>query len=340
MLPKRISENIAAQAELQLIENPDSSEVISIIVQKNSTGGIEDPTGYIYNPNACIVIARPPDKGGLEFGEKAAQKGVPESNIFLIPQGQSLAAKVLLSKIKEIKKQLQVNNNNGTDDAIDLFGEDDKSDIALPFQTIAVRGLKGGVGTTSVAASLGLHLSDIGYKVAIIDLGTPPCMKYHCESPELKKEGSFLMGVANFCDLYVPTVPSWMVNSDKLSTQLEHIKKQYTCLIIDYSPQPHRNHIELIQPDINVLVMNSDIIQSVEPIRDVKSNKNVYVYNMSIPDITPEVIEQIIESEVITIKTDYAGCYAALAENLPAYTKSDVFATGIGLLAAQIKRSG
>ncbi|MTI84395.1 MAG: hypothetical protein FH756_10920 [Firmicutes bacterium] len=337
MLPDNVNQKISSQTGLTICEDNETDNVISIIIRKSNQGGVTDPTPYIRNPHASIVIPIKPDETGKQFEEKAVQAGVPKDNIFYMIEGQGLSISRLTDTINSIKETLQQKNEDDlyfdiNDD--DFFPHEEKT-TSHRVKVIAVRGFRGGVGSTTVATSLAYHYAEIGGKVAIVDLGIPQNVKFHCKVSDFNEKDKFLMAPIGYSDLYKPNKPIWEVG-EELSNLVEILRKEYRWVIIDFSPLPDEEHLKAVQPDKTVVVMDSDIFQAVDPAKNMRDA--LFIYNKAIPDIEPDLIQSIVEDEVIIIKNDFSGCSAALADETSAYNKSEVITIAIGKLASRIEQ--
>lgn len=334
-LPEKITAKLAASAGLEIAGDHTGQDTISIIIRKSKSGGVDDPTAFIAHPSNCIVIAGTPDDTGQAFSEAAEQAGVPAENIYLLPAGQGLSVKVLIDKVIELQQQLAKKPNEAEDDDI-IFLDDDEA--PPPAQSrdrvIAVRGYRGGVGATTIATSLAALLHDNGGKIALLDLGIPQNAKYHSGTFKTVKKDGFLMAETELWDLYISPVPVFRLEEAPLTNLIEILRKEYRWVVVDLSPQPDNKHIKAITADKTVVVVDSDILQSVEPAS--KEKDALFVYNKVIPDIGADLIEDILSRTVITVKTDFDGCYAALAAGVPANRFSEEMAVAMGKLASQI----
>ncbi len=346
MLPEKYSQKIAHKVGLPLVGDYAADDVISIIVRKNPACGVDDPTEYINNPKAAIVVAGIPDKTGEEFCNKAVQAGVPETNIFVLPPKQPLSPKQLVDKVKEVYESLLSQQEEAADDTEDVMFLDFESEEQEPQATgqrikvVAVRGFRGGVGATTIAASLAGYFSDLGGKVAVVDLGIPPNVRYHTPEVKYEKKEGFLLSQCEQWDLYALPMPVWMLKAENLSQLIENLRKEYRWIVVDFAPQPDREHVNAVRPDVTVAVMDSDVTQSVEPLQKQTAkidNPVVYVYNKVVPDVPVDIMESILNSSVVTIKTDISGCSAGLTGSVPAYRQSEVLAEGIGRIAGSIQ---
>jgi len=346
MLPEKYSRQIANKVGLQLTDEYTRDDVISIIVRKNPACGVDDPTEYIKNPNAAIVVAGTPDKTGEEFFNKAVQAGVPDNNIFVLPPKQPLSPKQLVEKVKEVHDRIlsqQQEEPVDDEDAMFLDFESEKQESQATSQRIkvvAVRGFRGGVGTTTIATSLAGYFCDLGGKVAVIDLGMPPNVKYHTPDVKFERKEVFLLSQCEQWDLYTLPMPVWLLKPEDLSQLVENLRKEYRWTVVDFSPQPDREHVNAVRPDITVAIMDHDVTQSVEPLQKQTAKMDtpvVYVYNKVVPDVPIDVIESIINGPVVTIKPDVSGCSAGLTSSMPAYRYSEVLAKGIGHIAGSIQ---
>jgi hypothetical protein len=332
MLPENATLKIAAEAGIEISDDFKSQDTISIIVRRNKKGGVDDPTGYIINPENCIVIALTPNEAGLAFSEKAQNAGVPPENIYLLPAGQQLDLNTLIKKVNEIKEHI-LGADSGDEDFL-IFDEIEEPPKTSRIKVIAVRGFRGGVGTTTIATGLAALLHDNGGKIAVLDLGLPPNAKYHCGASKFDKKDGFLMSATELWDLYIPPVPVHRLDAEALTGIIEILRKEYRWVVVDFSPQPDNKHVSAVKADKTIIVVDSDILQSVEPA--AKAKDALFVYNKVIPDISADIIEDILNQKVITVKTDFDGCYAALAAGVPAIRNSEEMAVAIGRLASQI----
>lgn len=335
MLPEEVTQKIASKTGLTITDDNKGDSIITILIRKNKHGGVTDPTEYITNPSTTIVIPLFPDETGFVFRDKALNAGVPEDNIFFLAEGQGLSVNRIVETIENIKQNILDANN---EDVLffEPLEEQEETKTTKRVRVIAVRGFRGGVGTTTIATSLAVHYAEIGGKIAVVDMGIPANVKFHCKVGEFQEKDDFLMASSNYCDLYKPNKPVWQVDAETISNLVNILRKEYRWVIMDFSPAPDKKLLKAIQPDRTIVVMDSDIFQSVEPAKKTKGA--LFVYNKAIPDIEPELIKAIVQDEIITIKTDFAGCSAALADETPAYNKSEVITTAIGKLASKIER--
>jgi len=331
-LPDKTTAKIAGETSLEIATNPKSSDTINIIIR---TKNMDDPTELIYHPKNCIIIAGTPSEAVLAFSEKAEQAGVPPENIYLMPINNGIPIKTLSQKISELQSRLMANQTTQVqEEENDIIYLDDEETPTNKVKVITVRGYRGGVGTTTIVASLAAILHDNGGKVAILDLGIPPNIKNYSEKPKFEKKDGFKVAVCECWDLYQPLVPAWQTEPGNVVALLENLRKEYRWVVVDFSPQPDKEHIAAIKPDKIVIVMDSDIIQSVEPAAKTDAT---FIYNKVMPDIELDLIKGILGQPVILIKSDYEGCYAALASGSPANRKSEDIAVAMGKLAAKIQ---
>lgn len=336
MLPQNYTQKIANEIGLSVSTDYNSPDVITLIVRKNKVCGVDDPTKFIVYPPNCIVFAGTIDETGIAFSEQAAQAGVPEDNILLLPKGQPLSLKILIDKIIDIQHNILTPKNS--EDV--LYFEDDlpnstPSSTSSRVKVIAVTGFRGGVGTSTIASSLAALLHENNGRIALVDLGMPPNAKYHSGTPTFNEKDGFLLAQCKYCDLYSPSEPVWEQDPESLGALIDILRKEYRWVVVDFFAQPEQKYIQAVGADITVVVMDSDIIQSVEPAGEIQNA--LFIYNKAIADIGSDVFEDILGGDVITINTDFEGCYAALAAGEPAYNKSEDIAIGIGKLATKLQ---
>ena len=334
-LSDKITAKMANETGLETTDNPKSKDTISIIVRKTKEGGVSDPTDLILHPGNCIVIAGSTDETGLAFSEKAEHLGVAAERIYLLPANQGLSIKKLTSIVIKLRNELEANQPAEYEIVFLEDEEEIHTSQESKVKVIAVMGFRGGVGSTTVATSLAALLHDNGGKIAILDLGIPSNIKNHCKLDEFEKRNSFNIAVCEYWDLYQPYGPVWEVDPEEIAALASILRNKYRWIVVDLPPLPDNNHLSAIQPDKTVVVMDSDIIQAVEPAAKVKNA--LFVYNKTIPDIGLDVVMDVLGQTAITIKTDYEGCYAAMAASKPANSSSEDIAAAMGKLAVKIQ---
>lgn len=346
---------------------------VSIIVRKNSSGGVDSPVAYIMDPGKTIVIAGISNDAGMGFAEAAAEQGVPEVNIFFAP----ISLKDLVEKIKEIipsggpqeetlttQKQeaepevesepvTEPEQKNYTEQEQESFTEPEQSFEETPVikdeagesdgdigwaaslknrvKTVAVVGFRGGVGKSTVAASLADHYRGNGEVVAIVDLGSPPTTYRHFGFSELTGEArdGFIV-LKGRVDIFVPEVPVYDLPGEILVKVVNELKKEYRRVIIDYPSEPRQSHLD-VSIDCPVIVVDHDMVLSVKDGVD-----GVYVYNKAVPEVPKDVVADLLHGDPVVIKMDIEYCIAALVSGETAYQSSGIVAEGIGNLAARI----
>lgn len=321
MLNAEVNEKLAARLNIPVKSKKDGEPSFTVIV-KSSQGGIENPTPYITNPKKTVVIAGKNDEEGWAFAEEAEKAGLGEEQIFFMP--------VKLKELVEAISRL-MEADGGNEDI--SWSTDTVNETRA--KTIAVAGLRGGVGRSTVAASLADYFKGIGEKVAIIDLGSPPVTNMHfgIEAADETRDGMVVL--KGDVDIYVPETGVWDYPSDNLQKIVSELNLQYRRVIIDLPPEPRHQHMEAINPDCLVVVFDYDMILSAKPAAAVQGG--IFVYNKAVPEVSQLLAASILgDVEPIVIKMDIEGCNAALSDNKPAYVYSEAVAQGIGQLAAKI----
>lgn len=328
LLPEVLNTRLSELIEQSIATDPEGTTGV-VLICRNKYGGVDNPIPYINNPDRTIVIAGPPSEEGRQFADKALAKGVPETNVFFIPAGTQIDLGRIAACIRAFPKEKTepagITQPTGDPWADDPWAESPlvpekpkiypQSDVfpqtdvpaSNRIKVLGVIGFRGGTGRTTIAASLAAHYSDIGEKVALIDLGKPRALERHIKNEPI--------------DLYTN------VNN------LEELKLKYRRIIIDFSADGSAEEINALAPDKLVVVVDSDLVQTVEPAIGIQG---VYVYNRAIPEVDHILISSLLGSDLIIIEPDLSGCYAALAESVPAYRKSSIIANGIGEIAASI----
>jgi hypothetical protein len=337
----------------------------SIIVRKNSSGGVDSPVAYIMDPGKTIVIAGQSNDAGMDFAEAAADQGVPEDNIYFAP----ISLKDLVVKIRDImpaggsqeeplttqeqKAEPEVESEPVTEQEQEPFTEPKQSFKETPVikgeagepdgeigwaaslknrvKTVAVVGFRGGVGKSTVAASLADHYRGNGEVVAIVDLGSPPTTYRHFGFTELIGEArdGFIV-LKGRVDIFVPEVPVYDLPGEILVKVVNELKKEYRRVIIDYPSEPRQSHLD-VSIDCPVIVVDHDMVLSVKDGVD-----GVYVYNKAVPEVPKDVVADFLHGDPVVIKMDIEDCIAALVAGETAYQSSGIVAEGIGNLAARI----
>lgn len=297
----------------------------SIIVRKNSKGGVDSPVAYITDPGRTIVIAGMNNDAGMDFAESAAEQGVPEENIFFAP----LSLKDLVAKVKEtlsVKTKQEPETPANTNEP-----EMDWGPSSIRVKTIAVTGFRGGVGKSTVATSLADHYRSNGEVVAIIDLGSPPTVYRHFGLKELTGEpkNGFIL-LKGRVDIFVPEAPYYDFSAETLVKAINDLKKEYRRVIIDYPSEPRQSHLD-VSIDCPVIVIDHDMVLSIK-----EGINGICVYNKAVPEVPVDVVVDIIRGEPVVIKMDIECCIAALVSGETAYQSSGAIAEGIGNLAAKI----
>ncbi len=292
---------------------------VSIIVRKSISGGVSNPVEHITDPSKTVVIAGTNNDAGMDFAIAASEAGVPEENIFFSP----ISARDLIVKIKEILPS----ENPGLSRPLQ-----DTQLSQERVKTIAVVGFRGGVGKSTIAASLADHYRGNGEVVAIVDLGSPPVVYRHFGFKELDGEtvNDFIV-LKGEVDIFVPKVSVYDFPGEALVKTVDRLKKEYRRVIIDYSSEPKQGHLDDISIDCLVVVVDHDMVLSVKG-----GIEGICVYNKAVPEVPAEVVTDIIRNEPVVIKMDIECCIAALVSGETAYRSSGAIAEGIGNLAFKI----
>jgi hypothetical protein len=321
-------------------EEPGQAQALTLIIRRHKDiGGVDEPCDYITDPAKTIVIAGADNSQGQSFAYKAADQGVPKNNIFLIPRAAGIDLIKIAARLTEMALTLPSEGPS--------IGAPDIPEPSQPQAiTIAVVKYRGGTGSTSVAMSLAIHFADIGDRVAVIDLGSPPAAHRHCSGGGPKETDCGMRVTESFCDIFVPKsfcdiysplCPVWELPVDTLTGMINKLKTEYDRLIIDFSAEPLKDHLDAAAPDKVVIVMDPDIEQTVATAAEFK-DPAIFVYNRAIPLVSAKIISDLIGTNPVIIPEDAEGCQAALTSREPAYRTSESMATGIGELAAAIGR--
>lgn len=333
------SDKLSSLTGIEFSPSKNNSEAPSatLIVRINKKGGVDKAAPYITAPQKTLVIAGIDDERGMAFAEEALTLGVPEANIMFATAGQGINLQAIAERLQELIKpsNQEIEENNWEDG----FTWDESPIINAPqvnrIKTVAIVGYRGGTGKTTVAMSLAVHFADIGEKVAVLDLGSPPAA-FRYTSGETEEQDTFKI-INSFCDIYIPIKPVWYITAESVAKVIEELRLKYRRVIIDYPAEPVPGHIEAVNADRTVVVVDPDIVQAVEPAAVLKG-RAIFLYNKAIPETDTDLVTAFIGEPLVVIKNDHDGCQAALAAREPAYRKSEVVARGIGELAAEITR--
>lgn len=320
MLNAEVNEKLAKRLNIPVKNEKDGTPALTIIAIRED---VDSPEPYITNLKKTIVIAGRNDEEGWTFAEKAEKAGLTEAQVFFIP--------VKLKELAETISQMIEGEEEATEDA-------SWSTDSVPggrVKTIAVAGLRGGVGRSTITASLADYFRGIGEKVAIVDLGSPPVMNYHFGMEAGSETRDKMVVLKGDVDVFIPEQGVWDYPADLLQKIISELSLQYRRVIIDLPSEPRQQHMEAINTDCLVVVFDYDMILSAKPAAGVEGA--IFVYNKAVPDVSAQVAESILgDVEPIVIKMDIEGCNAALVDNKPAYVYSETVAEGIGQLAAKI----
>jgi hypothetical protein len=308
---------------------------------------LEDPAKYIKNPKTTLIVAGRDNAKGVKFGKIAKSCGVPEENIILVPEGVNFTINTLAEGLKRVAETAETTE----EPLLEALLEEEESCLepvaeeeSLPkkerpatrkkSKIITFYGYKGGLGKTTFATALAAHFKDIGERVALIDLNTPPCAGYHFGIfPEGDGKNGFNFTETPYGDLYIPAEPYW---SHPALDEIMNLRMDYGRIIVVYPPQPGAM-LEGIKSDRVVIMVNSDMVQVVEPTAHINVN-GIYIYNLAMPDIEQELVSEILGKEVVSAEPDPDGCQAALASGEPANRKSENITKAVGQLAALLDK--
>ncbi len=299
----------------------------TLIVRKNSMGGVNDPSQYITDPNRCLVIPGTDNEAGFNFADIAISLGVPEDNLLFIPAGQKISIQQIAEKL------MQIVNNAPADNELqsDYWGE---IKAVQRIKVISFIGSRGGVGRTTIAMSLAAHYREINQTVAVLDLGSPAAAYRHTGlSLEMQDGLRFLQ--SPFCDVFAPVGSVWNTAPEIINQLVSELRAKYRRVIVDLPAEIPEGILKAVNSEKVIAVMDYDIPQAVEPLIEL-NEQAIFVYNKAVPEVDIEVVRAFVGSDIIMIRCDIDGCQAGLSSGEPAYHKSDVIAQGIGELAAVI----
>lgn len=343
-LPGQVTAKLLAQLGGDYNTSEANQADIVILIRKSQSSGVETPVPYIKNPQAAVVIAGTPDWAGEKFAEEAISAGVPDTGIFIIPKGQSLSLNLLAKKIIEIADTIKQPATNESNDWVPQFeeGVQEKpgpNQVRRIARTIAILSCKGGIGRTTIAASLLAHYQDIGERACLLDLSWPSTAGYHIGVNRYQERDGFLFQHTQYGNLVRPKKPYWKLGTSVITEQIHVLLREYQRLLLDLPTYPPAEFIKAIQADKTVVLVDYDITQVVEPTATKVTDRlnHIFVYNRAIPEVEQEVVLAYLDSaRVQIVKPDIDGCIAALAAGQPASRSSAEIAKVIGTLAAII----
>ncbi len=312
-LDKKTNTKLSARLGIPVKQAGDGVAMATVLVRKNALGGIDEPAAFISNPRKTIVIAGMNDDAGMTFAESAANAGVPESQILFIP----LSIKALAGQISKL-----ISEPDEDDDIINEVAWSEPAPVPVEnarIKKIVIAGFRGGVGRSMIASSLADYYSFNSEKVAVVDLGSPPTLTRYFgieQEPVGQKNG--LDVFKSKLDIYVPHCSVSVYPNDALKKAIEELKIQYRRVIVDLSSEPRTDHIEAINPDSTILVIDYDMVLSLPP----NGAQGLLVYNKAVPEVSEEIVSGILGSEMVVINMDIEGCIAALVSGKPAYHTS------------------
>lgn len=327
----RINRKLSEATGLVFSSEPIAGDylALTLIFRKNALGGVDDPLPYISDPLRTVVIPGHDNEQGFAFADAAVAAGVPEDNLLFIPAGRGLSIQQMAQKITQIITEHPVNTMQ------EKPGYSNQGD-AKRIKVIAVIGGRGGVGRTTITLSLASHYTDIKQTVAILDLGSPPAAYRHA-GVELQEQEGFRFAQSPYCDIYAPPGPVWEFPTETIAQLINELRAKYRRVIVDFPTEIVAGHFEAINPDRVVVVMDPDVMQTVEPFAELKGQA-LFVYNKAVPDVDVTVINAFVGESLIIIENDIDGCQAGLTEGTPAYRTSETVARGIGELAGELDR--
>lgn len=321
-----LNDILAANTGYEVVNELVGPVDATLIFRRTKAGGVDDPAPYITNPKTTLVIAGKDTEAGIRFAEAALNAGVSEENIIILSGNQQLYPDDVAKKIKELVSV-----------GILAFSWEEAEEVAPSpsptssgrVKTISVTGYRGGVGRTTFSASLAFHFAAFGERISLLDLGSPPALRKHLTVKETEKLSGFTALYSEYCTLYLPDVPVWLVDCDQIAELVDKLKKEFRRVIIDFPAEIPPGLYEAVNPDLEITVMDSDIEQTVKPIQ----NKNgLLVYNKESPEFPVELVESILSTHPLAINYDEIGCQAALLSGVPAYDQSETIAECIGII--------
>ncbi|GBF35464.1 hypothetical protein DCCM_4593 [Desulfocucumis palustris] len=324
----KFSQRLSRLTGLQCSSEPQGPPAATLIVRANKTGGVAEPGKYITDPATTLVIAGFDSPAGMDFAQEAMAAGVPESSILFVPGGSGLSFEFIAGQILNLI-------DPGRESPAPEEGFIPETSRAGRVKVIAVLGFRGGVGRTTVATSLAIHYTDIGERVALLDLGAPPA-SYRYTGAEIQEQEGFKCAQGQFGDIYMPAGHLWELTPGELEQVLGQLKNNYRRVLVDMPSQVPGEGLGALKPDRTVVVMDHDIVQSVEPAAELRGQA-VFVYNRYIPATARDLVTGYVGEPLIVIKDDPEGCQAALVAKEPAYRTSEDIARGIGEVAARIQ---
>lgn len=297
-LNQPLAENISQFLGGNAVAHSQEADVC-IVFYKNPGGGVETVAEHINDPADTIVVAGTPNKDSYAFADEAIKLGVPPRQVLFTPP-EGIDVTVLSSVMQGIQEKPVVPITTP------------KRIVDVP-KLIGVIGCKGGIGRTTIAASLVAHYSSISEKAVLLDMCQPANGKYH--------------------------LPEEQVVSGT-SDKIQELMPVYRRIVVDVPPM----FADLDLFEKIVVVVSADIIQSVEPTKKFLEQRGILptavVYNCKKPEIPEEMLKLYFESfgkvPLVSIDEDFAGCSAALTAQSPALLKSQGIAQAVGFVAAAI----
>jgi len=238
---------------------------------------------------------------------------------------------------EEIVNQLVLNNKDNID-TYGLFKQNklySKNNLIKRSNIIVITSANGGVGKSTLAASLAYHYHIIGERVGLVDLGSPRTLFRHIDGIRSIEDGVNVTK-SDFCNLYDPVLKNYELNRSIINDLLNYLVIQYKRVVVDLHCELDPDIVSCISYDKLVIVFDSNLIQSVEPVKNISNP--IYVYNKAIPEVDIDLVCSILNSDVIQIEYDIEGCYSALAGIVPVYCNSEVFAKGVSELASILEK--
>ncbi|HHW44749.1 MAG TPA: hypothetical protein GXX25_13295 [Desulfotomaculum sp.] len=192
---------------------------------------------------------------------------------------------------------------------------------------IAVTSFKRGSGTTTIATSLAAHAAEAGLKMALVDIGTPPCAGFHLGVPDAAKIEAPAVYDTRWGTLVVP-------DPDAVDPIIADLVPEHDAIILN---DPNGFHNGGIKTGKTIVVLDRGV-QAVEITAAYGETLNgIAVVNKSGAFGVPiAAIENLLKRHLIVVENDLEGCWSALAAGEPALFRSAAVAIGIGKIAAAI----
>lgn len=305
-LDQDTASSIADYFNAQQVTDPSIAD-ISIVFLNNLTG--EDPLQYVRNPLTSGIVAGNPVPESLRIAEAAYKAGIPPANILFTPTEE-----VTIEDVQYLYEKLIRNVPEKIAPVTMLIEQKApvRGHVVKVPKLIGVVSFKGGVGKTTFATCLVDHYNSISEAAILLDL---------CEPQN---------GVYHLCNTNCAHSQEGIDTIDDLTASYRRVVVDVPLLFSDYGIF-----------DAILLVVDSDVVQCIEPSSMQDLPFTAVVYNRKHAEVPVELVTSYITGvPVVTVAEDYTGCMAALAAGVPAINKSEIVGEAVGRLSSIIDSKG